>query len=261
MDYQTLPAPDHPDSPQAKLDQDDLPLKHQTFCEMYVKCGNAAQAARDCGYAPGNAADTGWRILQHPRVAERIRELQLAGRSEAERIHDEMINKLEHVYELALAKGNLAAAVRAIEAQGRLRMQAVRYDALKLKNEAIAGNEAVEGMEEGTSASPRPETERVESEHPAPVPEDSEEALPEWYADEVTLTDAISNTAPPVRTDSYGDVIQSWADYLIADLDEPEDEERDRIVSRHITAGTITRLPNAKSCDPFSPDYNAQDEE
>ena len=48
-------------------------LRRQNFVEAYLRTWNASEAARQAGYL-GDAAQNGWRLLQHPEIQGQIRE-------------------------------------------------------------------------------------------------------------------------------------------------------------------------------------------
>ena len=49
--------------------------RQKRFCEYYVACGNAAEAARKAGYSVKTARHQGYDLLTRPHVALYIREL------------------------------------------------------------------------------------------------------------------------------------------------------------------------------------------
>jgi len=215
----------------------ELSSRQKSFCVFYAQHGNAAEAARAAGYSSANAADTGWRILQNPQVADHIEALQLAGLSEAERIHDELIGKLEHVYQLALENGNLAAAVRSIEAEGRLRLQAARYDALKMKNRDMVA-----------------QVELAEAE----AAEHHQRTTPsmKWFASELTLTPELKARPFPAKTGRDRRPIKTWKDYLEVKLSKTESLERDQFMLQQIRDGGVILQASAASDDPASPEIS-----
>ena len=210
----------------------ELSLRQKSFCEFYVRHGNAAQAARDCGYAPGNAADTGCRLLKNPRVVTEIAELQLAEKSAEDRVRDELLNKLERIYEAALDKGNLAAAVRAVEAQARLRAQETgRKAALQAAEEAKAAAHTAVPETPDTPDGPDTSDEPVELDEPVnPHP------LPTHAIKEIMLERALKEyfgggERPLVRADRHGTPIQDYRGYLAAELLDDDTEERTRALA------------------------------
>lgn len=49
--------------------------RQKRFCEYYVACGNAAEAARKAGYSVKTARHQGYRLLTNEHIALYIREL------------------------------------------------------------------------------------------------------------------------------------------------------------------------------------------
>lgn len=54
--------------------------RQKKFCEYYVACGNAAEAARKAGYSVKTARHQGYRLLTNAHVALYIRELSAGPR-------------------------------------------------------------------------------------------------------------------------------------------------------------------------------------
>lgn len=50
----------------------------QKFCDSYLLCFNAAQAARDAGYAPAAAGQTGYKLLRREDVQQYMAERRAA---------------------------------------------------------------------------------------------------------------------------------------------------------------------------------------
>ncbi len=49
--------------------------RQKKFCEYYVSCGNAAEAARKAGYSAHSARHQGFRLLTKEHISQYIREL------------------------------------------------------------------------------------------------------------------------------------------------------------------------------------------
>lgn len=49
--------------------------RQKKFCEYYVSCGNAAEAARKAGYSAYSARHQGFRLLTNEHISQYIREL------------------------------------------------------------------------------------------------------------------------------------------------------------------------------------------
>ena len=94
--------------------------KHEFFCQEYIKDLNSTQAAIRAGYSEKTARQQGSRLLTNAAINSRIGELQeeIAERNEIDA--DNIMAKLETVYERSLQEGNYAAANRAAELQGKM---------------------------------------------------------------------------------------------------------------------------------------------
>lgn len=57
-----------------------LSVKQENFCNYYLECGNASEAYRRAYSCRGKSDNTIWvessKLLNHPKVALRIKELQ-----------------------------------------------------------------------------------------------------------------------------------------------------------------------------------------
>lgn len=53
----------------------ELAQKKELFCQEYVKCGNATEAAKLAGYSEKTAYSQGQRLLKKAEIVERIKEL------------------------------------------------------------------------------------------------------------------------------------------------------------------------------------------
>lgn len=98
------------------------PLKprHERFCRHFVECVNASSAARAAGYAPGHARNAGYRLLRHPRIAERIAEIQRETALQHCSTVDMLLGKLETIFRRAVNDHHFSAAARAVELQAKL---------------------------------------------------------------------------------------------------------------------------------------------
>lgn len=54
--------------------------RQKKFCEYYVSCGNAAEAARKAGYSERTARHQGYDLLTKPHIAQYIGELSAGPR-------------------------------------------------------------------------------------------------------------------------------------------------------------------------------------
>jgi len=96
-----------------------LTLRQERFCQAFVVCPNAADAAREAGYSEASARKQGWRLLRTERVRARLQEIQTGLAADLMDSVDSLIGKLEVVYRLAVEDRRTLAAVRAVELQGR----------------------------------------------------------------------------------------------------------------------------------------------
>ncbi|MBK8176218.1 MAG: terminase small subunit [Rhodospirillales bacterium] len=97
-----------------------LKPRHERFCRLFVECTNATLAAKAAGYTPRSARNAGYRLLRHPRIAERICEIQRELAQTHCRNVDVLLGKLETVYRRAIDDHHFAAAARAVELQAKL---------------------------------------------------------------------------------------------------------------------------------------------
>jgi len=97
-----------------------LKARQERFCRWFVELANAAAAARAAGYAPKGAKTAGYRLLRHPRIAQRIAEIE----AETARLHSRdgnvLLGKLENVYRRAIVDHQFHAAARAVDLQARI---------------------------------------------------------------------------------------------------------------------------------------------
>ncbi len=101
-----------------------LKLKQQQFCEYYVHHGNAARAVREAGYSDKNASYQGCRLLRETKVRAYIHELRQKYAMETVWEMEDAFDQLAVIYDSALADNNYHAAVRAVEAQVKIKMSA-----------------------------------------------------------------------------------------------------------------------------------------
>ncbi|MER2634021.1 MAG: terminase small subunit [Rhizobiaceae bacterium] len=97
-----------------------LKPRHERFCRAFVECTNATLAAKSAGYAPASARNTGYRLLQSPRITARITEIQQDTAQSHCRNVDVLLGKLETIYRRAIDDHHFSAAARAVELQAKL---------------------------------------------------------------------------------------------------------------------------------------------
>ena len=67
--------------------------RQQRFCECFVACGNATQAAKEAGYSDRTAYAQASRLLRNVKVDTRIRELQDAAAKRSEITADRVLQE------------------------------------------------------------------------------------------------------------------------------------------------------------------------
>lgn len=96
----------------------------ETWCQAYEDTelnsetrGNASASARLAGYKSPGAA--GFKMKHNPRIQRRLAELQKEHRLAAGISVDKVLTDLDRQRQMAEAKGDISAAIRASELQGR----------------------------------------------------------------------------------------------------------------------------------------------
>ena len=100
-----------------------LTQKQETFCEEYVKCGNATEAYRR-SYSAGNMKqETVWkaasRLMADGRVAERVQQMRSAAAEKAQLSLQGHLQELARLRDLAVEEGQLSVAVTAEISRGK----------------------------------------------------------------------------------------------------------------------------------------------
>jgi hypothetical protein len=98
-----------------------LKARQERFCRWFVELANAAAAARAAGYAPKGAKIAGYRLLRHPRIAQRIAAIEAETARLHSRTSDVLVGKLENVYRRAVVDHQFNAAARAVDLQAKIR--------------------------------------------------------------------------------------------------------------------------------------------
>ena len=96
-----------------------LTPKRKRFCELYVACLNAKQAAMDAGYSETSATVTSTRIMKDSEVKGYIAKLQAEAAERNNVTVDEVIEKLRDTYKAAKEANQHGPAVRATELLGK----------------------------------------------------------------------------------------------------------------------------------------------
>jgi len=98
-----------------------LRTRQERFCRKFVEYGCPTTAARAAGYAPKSASNAGYRLIRHPRIVERIAEIEAEKGEAACADRDVLLGKLETVFRRAIVDHHFATAARAVDLQARLR--------------------------------------------------------------------------------------------------------------------------------------------
>lgn len=101
-----------------------LTPKQEAFCLAYIETGNASEAYRqayDCSKMSNEAINVeATKLLNNPKIALRVDELQTAHRERHKITVDELIEELEQARAIAKEKGNATAMVSATMGKAKL---------------------------------------------------------------------------------------------------------------------------------------------
>ncbi len=101
-----------------------LTPKQQTFCLAYLETGNASEAYRqayDCsGSKPETVNRAAKQLLDNPKIATRLEELQSAHRQRHDITVDDICRQLDEDRAFARERGNPSAAVAATMGKAKL---------------------------------------------------------------------------------------------------------------------------------------------
>jgi hypothetical protein len=92
-----------------------LKARQERFCRRFVELACATTAARAAGYAPRWANTAGYRLLRHPRIAQRIAEIEAETARLHSRTSEVLVGKLENVDRRAVV--DLQARIRGCAGQ------------------------------------------------------------------------------------------------------------------------------------------------
>ena len=124
-----------------------LTSRQQRFCECFVACGNATQAAKEAGYSGRTAYAQASRLLRNVKVDTRIRELQTAAAKRSEITTDRVLQMLIDSYDDAKAAKQHGPAVRAAELLGK--HLAMFVDRQQISEETLDHKQLIEQIAEG----------------------------------------------------------------------------------------------------------------
>ena len=99
----------------------ELNQKQEMFCQNYALLGNASGSAKEAGYSSTSAKVTGHKLLQMPKVLERIEQL----RNEMTTSYD-VVQELEDQYAYAKSHGHTNSALKALEMLSKIRGNKVK---------------------------------------------------------------------------------------------------------------------------------------
>lgn len=74
-----------------------LTAKQEKFCQQYIICLNASQAAVEAGYSSKTAGAIGHENLKKPEIAARLQELMIAAQERTEITLDAVIREITNV--------------------------------------------------------------------------------------------------------------------------------------------------------------------
>ncbi len=123
--------------------------RQQRFCECFVACGNATQAAKEAGYSDRTAYAQASRLLRNVKVDTRIRELQAAAAKRSEITADRVLQMLIDSYHDAKAAKQHGPAVRAAELLGR--HLAMFVDRQLTGEDTLSREQLIEQLSEGNA--------------------------------------------------------------------------------------------------------------
>jgi phage terminase small subunit len=100
-----------------------LTQRQETFCQEYIKTGNASEAYRAAYSSSNMKPETVWskgcRLLKHDKVRARLEELRAPAVESARVTLEAHLNRLEELSRLAQEEGQVSAAVKAEELRGK----------------------------------------------------------------------------------------------------------------------------------------------
>ncbi len=97
-----------------------LSTRQEAFCRHYAVSGNAADAARQAGYAKGSARQTGCALLERPYVVERLRRIRLSWKRTERDEARIVLARLEQAWDAAVASGSAYLMLRVLRFQAEL---------------------------------------------------------------------------------------------------------------------------------------------
>ena len=97
-----------------------LSTRQEAFCRHYAVSGNAADAARQAGYAKGSARQTGCALLERPWIVERLRRIRLSWKRTERDEARIVLARLEQAWDAAVASGSAYLMLRVLRFQAEI---------------------------------------------------------------------------------------------------------------------------------------------
>ena len=97
-----------------------LSTRQEAFCRHYAVSGNAADAARQAGYAARSARQTGCALLERPYVVERLRRIRMSWKRTERDEARIVLARLEQAWDAAVASGSAYMMLRVLRFQAEL---------------------------------------------------------------------------------------------------------------------------------------------
>jgi phage terminase small subunit len=117
-----------------------LSIQQQRFVEEYLVDLNATQAALRAGYSTKTAYSQGQRLLKHVEIKKKLRAVQDKRSENVGRTAEDVLADIIAVGNTALKAGNLKAALKSLELQGKhlgMFVDRVRHEGLEGLEAAI----------------------------------------------------------------------------------------------------------------------------
>ncbi len=97
-----------------------LSTRQEAFCRHYTASGNAADAARQAGYAARSARQTGSALLERPWIVERVRRIRMSWRRTERDEAQIVLARLKQAWDAAVASGSAYMMLRVLRFQAEI---------------------------------------------------------------------------------------------------------------------------------------------
>ncbi len=97
-----------------------LSTRQEAFCRHYAVSGNAADAARQAGYARRSARQTGCALLERPWIVERLRRIRLSWKRTERDEARIALTRLEQAWDAAAASGSAWLMLQVVRLQSEI---------------------------------------------------------------------------------------------------------------------------------------------